>query len=84
MVYVDVQLMKRFPITEGTRFEIAGQAFNIFNHPQWTGDLLNDVFPNQFNNTRSFLLTGNPEFGRFDHFYTSNPRTMTIVARIVF
>jgi Carboxypeptidase regulatory-like domain len=81
---VDVQLMKRFPITEGTRFEIAGQAFNIFNHPQWTGDLLNDVFPNQFNNTRSFLLTGNPEFGRFDHFYTSNPRTMTIVARIVF
>jgi len=54
------------------------------NHPQWTGDLLNDVFPNSLNNTRSFLLTGNPAFGRFDQFYTSNPRTATIVARFVF
>jgi hypothetical protein len=81
---VDFALMKRFGFGEDRRFEIAGQAFNIFNHPQWTGDLLNDVFPNAFNNTRSFLLTGNPEFGRFDHFYTSNPRILSISARIVF
>jgi hypothetical protein len=81
---VDLQLMKRFAFSETRRFEIAGQAFNIFNHPQWTGDLLNDVYPNQFNNTRSFLLTGNSEFGRFDHFYTSNPRSLTIVGRFVF
>jgi hypothetical protein len=81
---VDLALMKRFGFGENRRFEIAGQAFNIFNHPQWTGDLLNDVFPNSYNNTRSFLLTGNPEFGRFDHFYTSNPRTLTISARLVF
>ena len=81
---IDLQLMKRFAITEGSRFEIAGQAFNLFNHPQATGDLLNDVYPNQFNNTRSFLLVGNPKFGHFDHFYTSNPRTLTITARFVF
>jgi len=81
---IDLQLMKRFGITEGSRFEIAGQAFNLFNHPQATGDLLNDVYPNQFNNTRSFLLVGNSEFGHFDHFFTSNPRTLTITARFVF
>jgi hypothetical protein len=81
---VDLQLMKRFNFTETRRFEIAGQAFNVFNHPQWTGDLLNDVYPNQLNNTRSFLLTGNPEFGRFDHFFTSNPRTLSISARFMF
>jgi hypothetical protein len=81
---VDLQLMKRFSFTETRRFEIAGQAFNVFNHPQWTGDLLNDVYPNQLNNTRSFLLTGNPEFGRFDHFFTSNPRTLSISARFMF
>jgi hypothetical protein len=81
---VDLQLMKRFSFSETKRFEIAGQAFNIFNHPQWTGDLLNDVYPNQNNNTRNFLLVDNGEFGRFDHFFTSNPRTLTIVARIVF
>jgi len=82
---VDFQLMKRFGITEKARFEVAGQIFNIFNHPQYTGDLLNDVFPNQNNTTRSFLLVNNPEFGHFnDGFFTSNPRQITIVGRIVF
>jgi hypothetical protein len=82
---VDFQLMKRFNVTEKTRFEVAGQIFNIFNHPQFTGDLLNDVYPNQNNTTRSFLLVNNPEFGHFnDGFFTSNPRQITIVGRIVF
>jgi len=81
---LDLQFLKRLNITESRRFEIGSQIFNILNHPQWTGDLLSDVYPNQFNNTRSFLLTGNSEFGRFDHFYTSNPRTISLVARFVF
>jgi hypothetical protein len=81
---VDFQIMKRFNFTEQKRFEIGAQASNVFNHPQWTGDLLNDVYPNQNNNTRSFLLTGNPGFGRFDQFFTSNSRTVTMVARFVF
>ena len=81
---VDLQLKKHFSITESKRFEIAMQASNLFNHPQWTGDLLNDVFPNLNNTTRSFLLTGNSEFGRFDRFFTSNPRTITIAARVLF
>jgi hypothetical protein len=81
---VDFQILKRLNFTEQKRFEIGAQASNIFNHPQWTGDLLSDVYPNQLNNTRSFLLTGNSAFGRFDQFYTSNSRTVTIVARFVF
>jgi hypothetical protein len=81
---IDFQIMKRFNITERKRVEFGAQFSNIFNHPQWTGDLLSDVYPNQNNNTRSFLLTGNAQFGRFDHFFTSNPRTTTIVGRFVF
>jgi len=81
---IDFQILKRFNITERTRFELGAQASNVLNHPQWTGDLLNDVYPNQYNNTRNFLLTGNSSFGRFDQFYTSNSRTLNIVARIVF
>jgi hypothetical protein len=76
--------LKRINVTEHKRFEIGAQVSNLFNHPQWTGDLLNDVYPNQYNNSRSFLLTGNPAFGRFDLFYTSNSRTTTIVSRFVF
>jgi hypothetical protein len=81
---VDLQVLKRLSITERTRVEFGGQFSNVLNHPQWTGDLLNDVYPNQLNNTRSFLLTGNPAFGRFDQFYTSNSRTLTVIARFVF
>jgi hypothetical protein len=81
---VDLQVLKRIAITEQKRVEFGGQFSNLLNHPQWTGDLLNDVYPNQFNNTRSFLLTGNSEFGRFDHFYTSNSRVLTVIGRFVF
>ena len=81
---IDLQLMKRFNITERMRVELGAQFSNIFNHPQWTGDLLNDVYPNMFTTTRNFLLTGNSLFGRFDQFYTSNPRTTTIIGRFVF
>lgn len=81
---IDLQILKRLNITERTRVEFGGQFSNLLNHPQWTGDLLNDVYPNQLNNTRSFLLTGNDSFGRFDQFYTSNSRTLTILGRLVF
>ncbi|HUS11184.1 MAG TPA: hypothetical protein VMZ30_12030, partial [Pyrinomonadaceae bacterium] len=81
---VEFGLVKRVSITETKHVEIGTQIFNLFNHPQWTGDLLNDVYPNQNNNTRSFLLTGDRDFARFDHFFTSNPRTITVIARFVF
>ena len=76
--------MKRLNITEQKRVEFGGQFSNLLNHPQWTGDLLNDIYPNQLNNTRSFLLTGNDSFGRFDQFYTSNSRVLTLIGRFVF
>ena len=81
---VDFQILKRLAFTERTRLELGGQFSNLLNHPQWTGDLLNDVYPNQNNNTRSFLLTGNSAFGRFDQFFTSNSRTLTVIGRFVF
>ncbi len=81
---IDLQILKRIAITERMHMEVGGQFSNLFNHPQWTGDLLNDVFPNVLNSSRSFLLTGNSFFGRFDQFYTSNSRTVTIIGRFVF
>src|SRR5262249_32073369 len=81
---IDFQIMKRISFSEHKRFEIGAQFLNVLNHPQWTGDLLNDVYPNSYNNTRNFLLTGNNSFGRFDQFFTSNPRSTSLVARFVF
>jgi hypothetical protein len=33
----DMGLFKRFRVTESKFFEFRAEAFNIFNHPQWTG-----------------------------------------------
>ena len=33
----DMGLFKRFKVTESKFFEFRAEAFNIFNHPQWTG-----------------------------------------------
>jgi hypothetical protein len=81
---IDFQILKRLPLSEEKRLEFGGQFTNLFNHPQWTGDLLNDVFPNVVTSTPNYLRTGNSLFGRIDQFYTSNSRTLTVIARFVF
>ena len=40
---IDLSLQKSFSLTERARFQIGIRALNIFNHPQYTGGLLNDV-----------------------------------------
>jgi hypothetical protein len=43
----DMGLFKRFKLTESKRLEFRAEAFNVFNHPQWTG----------LNNTSCFYVT---------------------------
>ena len=47
--YVDMRLSRRFRITEGTRLEILGEAFNLFNRTQVTN--VNSTFYNFASNT---------------------------------
>jgi hypothetical protein len=84
---VDLSLLKRFNIRESVRFEIGGQFFNLFNHAQYTGSWLNDVSPNPNLGAalgRNELVPSNSQFGQFSQFFTSNSRSLQIVARIVF
>jgi hypothetical protein len=36
-VNFDMGLFKHFPVKENMAFEFRGEAFNIFNHPEWAG-----------------------------------------------
>lgn len=89
---VDLTLVKRFNITERLKFELSGRAFNIFNHPQYTGGFLNDIRPVGSTATTSvtsaqvldFVAAGSPFFNRPDLAFSSNPRTMQIVAKFIF
>ncbi len=82
---VDLSLLKRLNFTEGTRFEIGAQAFNLFNHAQYTGTWLNDVSPNPtLTTTRNELIPSNAKFAQWSQFFGSNSRALQLVARIIF
>ncbi len=82
---VDLSLLKRLNITERTRVEFGAQAFNVFNHAQYTGSWINDVSPNPtLTTTRAELIPSSAKFAQWSQYFTSNSRTMQIVARFVF
>ena len=82
---VDAAVLKRLSVSEKMRVEIGAQFFNLFNHPQFVGGLLDDVAP--FNTSavsRNFLVPGNPSFGQYQQFFPSNARVIQAVARFIF
>jgi hypothetical protein len=54
--YVDMRLSRRFRITEGTRLEILGEAFNLFNRTQVT--TVTSTFYNYASNTTTPACPG--------------------------
>jgi hypothetical protein len=83
----DISFTKKFNITEVKRLEFAGQFFNIWNHPQATPGVINDVSPAATSVTtasRNFLQPSNPAFNNFGSFFSSNPRSIQVVARFTF
>jgi len=81
----DVQLSKHFNFTERLKFDVGAQAFNLFNHSQFTGGFLSDVSPNSTAAiSRNFLVPSNAAFGQYSQFFPSNSRQMQLVAHFVF
>ena len=54
--YVDMRLSRRFSITEGTKLEILGEAFNLFNRTQVT--TVTNTFYNYASNTTTPACPG--------------------------
>jgi len=52
----NMSLLKQFKFNESTGFEFRAEAFNIFNHTQWTGSSAGGVnINNDFTTTGNFL-----------------------------
>jgi hypothetical protein len=75
---------KKFYFSEHANFEFQAQAFNIFNHAQWTPGRITDVAPLSNLNTMPLLTAGGSEFDQPSKFFSSNPRTMQLVVKINF
>ena len=81
---IDFSLKKRFNLTERRSFDIGSSFYNLLNHAQYTGGYLNDAASRGFTNARNDLVPGDPLFGRFDQFYSSNSRQLQIFAHFSF
>ena len=81
---IDMQLKKRFNITESMSISFGAQFYNIFNHPQWTGGSVNDVGSFGFTNSRLFLQPNQPTFGDLSLYLSSNSRVVQVFGQFVF
>lgn len=83
---VNLSVVKRIRFRERTRIELAGQLFNLFNHPQSVPGFVNSVNSVVTAYTpavKNFVTAGNPAFGNADAAFSSNPRVIQIVAKLV-
>jgi hypothetical protein len=84
---VDLTLVKRFNITERFHLQISGQALNLFNHPQYIAGTPDAAqLPNNFSiftpGVRSYTTVGSSTFNNSVLTFSSNPRTMVVVAKV--
>ncbi len=80
----DMSLLKKFSIRESMNLQFGVQAFNVFNHPQFVPGQINNINQTSLTSTRSFLVPGTRNFDDFSSVFSSNPRTLQLVGRIVF
>lgn len=89
---IDLTLLKRFNITERVHVEFSARAFNIFNHPQYTGGYLNDVAPilgggegeSTGNIERPTLEPQSTIFQQWSQGFSSNPRQLQLALKLIF
>jgi hypothetical protein len=83
---IDLSLIKKFNITERYKFQIGVRATNLFNHPQYTGGLLNDVGVSGQTSTdvHNALIPGMSSFQQWSQVFSSNPRFLQISAKFSF
>jgi hypothetical protein len=83
---IDMSLIKAFSLTERMKLQFGLRGTNIFNHPQYTGGLLNDVAPNGQTgaNVHNALIPGNSAFQQWNQVFSSNPRSVQISAKFIF
>jgi hypothetical protein len=84
---VDMGILKRFGVREGMNVEFGAFFSNFFNHPQYIAGLVNDVA--SFGNTTgaarsSYLNPADADFLNPKATFSSNSRTMTLVAKFKF
>jgi hypothetical protein len=80
---IDMTLIKRFSVRERFHFELQGQAFNLFNHPQFIPGSINDVGNVTSINLPSYVNANSVNFNNPEAFFTSNARVIQVVGKFI-
>jgi hypothetical protein len=80
---IDMTLIKRFSVRERFHFELQGQAFNLFNHPQFIPGSINDVGSVTSINLPSYVNANSVNFNNPEAFFTSNARVIQVVGKFI-
>jgi len=80
---VDFTVIKLFQIREKARFEISGEAYNLFNHAQFIPGSIGDVGRISTAGSTAYVTVTNVNFNNPEAAFSSNPRLMQIVAKFV-
>jgi hypothetical protein len=81
---VDITFLKRFQISERFHLELAAQAYNLFNHPQFVPgfvDNVNAVVTAYTPGVHNYVTAGNPAFGNAESVFSSNPRVVQVFTK---
>jgi len=83
---IDATFAKSVTFKENYKFQFSGRFFNLFNHPQYVGGFLSDVAPLGFTSTavHNFTIPNTSVFHQPSQVFSSNPRSITLTAKIIF
>jgi hypothetical protein len=82
----DLSATKRFNLSERFRFEFTAQAFNVWGHPQFVAGSVDDIKITQATegSVLNYLTPGQPNFNNPQATFSSNPRSLQLVAKFFF
>jgi hypothetical protein len=83
---IDLFAAKRFTFAERFGVELSARFSNILNHAQYTGGYINDVAPNGASSVaqHDVFVPGTSSFNDPSQAFSSNPRAITLTAKITF
>jgi hypothetical protein len=78
----DTAAFKRFAIRDRMSFEVHAEAYNVFNHPQYTSSNIFSI-GNSINTMQSLVNPASPAFGDPSMAFASQARTVQVGLRLI-
>jgi hypothetical protein len=83
---IDATFAKSVSFGESRKFQFSARFINLLNHAQYIGGFLSDVAPIGFTGTaaHNFTIPNTSVFNQPSQVFSSNPRSVTLSAKIIF